>query len=109
MRTRNFSILLLMIAAAFTITTAVSARSHDNEMRIKTVEIANGQMKISGQHFSDNPLVVLSEMPLTVLSATETQIVVDVAGIAPGNYHLFVSRDGGETSEARANVGVTIE
>jgi hypothetical protein len=109
MRTNQFHALLLaaMTAMLFAI---VPMAAQSNELRIRSVEIADGKMTVTGQNFGGGmPAVLLGDLPLTIVSNTETQIVLDITGIGAGTYSLKVTRDGGSTADASAVFGVIIE
>ena len=104
-----FHALVAMTLAVLAVVQPLRAQS-SSELRISGVEVIGTQLKLTGQHFGEaEPLVTLDDTALAIVNHSDTEIVVDISGIAPGSYGVTVARDGGSTPQSRSNVGVVIE
>jgi hypothetical protein len=102
-----------VLLAATMLSMTVAAQEPDSSLRITSAVVVAGQLTISGQNFGASPAVTLlqeeNESPLVVVSSSNTEIVVDVSGLAAGAYGVKVTRDGGASDAGQSTTGVVIE
>src|SRR5262245_50275919 len=96
----SFGLVGLMLCAQ--VTTVAAAPSPQLVITSAVFDEANNRLVIDGQNFLANgahpspPVVTLDLMPMTVVSASSTEIIVSVSGTFPdGTYLVTVSRGQG--------------
>jgi Collagen triple helix repeat (20 copies) len=82
----------IAIMAALAVTTGPVQASQISILKV-IPSLNDHKLSIFGSGFGNKPLVFMGNLPLTVLSSTETQIVAGLpVAIAPGTYKLVVTR-----------------
>ncbi len=125
MHTVNRGFVTVLWLGSFMLFARVATAGHDRHrpepqlvVSSATFDATNNQLVIRGQHFSwppkrasmrgVSPHVTLDLLPLTVISATATEIVASLSGTFPeGTYLLTVSRGSGPTDTAAFAVAIS--
>ena len=98
-----------MLLAAGLVVVALPAASLAQtaaQVTVDAVAVVDGQITITGADFGSAPTVTLGEDPLSVASASDSEIVAQIPALDAGFYLLTVARDAGSDP---AHVLVTIQ